>query len=369
MLKLKAFIAPHSYKDKFKIPASNWLLYVLSHWHAYLSEYRHGDESSSLESLCDVFFHINLTTLAWCLCIASTWEHEKESNMAFVTVAYVVLNANVKCTFQSDEALLRKDTKLSVVPPAVPYKNVNFSTLLKDKIFDDFLFTGIHHSVRFLLKPFNKRLSFKSSSAGPGIMNIYWLWIFQHGDMSSMIDRDEKLQKGTAYSITRARRALSDNTLNAVEFTEYISGSASVNWISMITSPLCSFTVVIYSSFCQMIRSVSCHSIVTSSHRSRSWIQCHDIRIHGGTVMLMLSFLFLRILAPKKIIGNSFTSFPVYQWSTTGTVIDGISFSCTFGTSHKCKRPVTSTATAEKLSVGHCNEEGENHHVCTLYDT
>lgn len=280
---------------------------------------------------------------------------DRSSSWLLLTAAYGLVNANAKWQTQSD-ALLRELglRQFSAVPQLFYIRTNDATTLLLAKIVDDFLITGVPHTVKNFLRNFNEKFRFGTISSGPGVLRFYGLRITQDDDMSSSIDGDEKLTSIEMNNVSRARRGNPDAPLSAYERSDYLSVCASINWLGMTTSPLCAF----YSSFLQQkLPDNKVTLLALQSHVLRKLKMIGTSSVYPPPPMKSISVSVVVFADAGRIEDHGQLSY--LTGLLLGPLDKGSHFYVLSWTSHKSKRPIRSTAAAEILAVGEGIDEGK----------
>lgn len=109
------------------------------------------------------------------------------------------------------------------------------------KIVDDILLTGVDSEMRSFIINYNNKYKLGEVVSGPGNLRFYGLNITQEEDFSVSIHADDKLVSIEPYPISRTRRSQIDENMNDIERKAFMSINASIGWLGITVSPLCSF--------------------------------------------------------------------------------------------------------------------------------
>lgn len=121
-------------------------------------------------------------------------------------VSYVLMNANAKFQAQSDELVkflgfTRPDI---IFQPFLCRSDHGKPTLILAKVVDGVMIAGDPKS-KNVISSVNNRFKLVTIAHGLGEMHYFGLKILQHGDMSIIMNRDEKLMSIKSYPLTRLR--------------------------------------------------------------------------------------------------------------------------------------------------------------------
>lgn len=112
--------------------------------------------------------------------------------------------------------------------------------MLALKIVDDILLTGTDAAMQNFIFAFDKKFKLGEVVYGPSTFRFYGIIIIQESDWSVSIHADDKLNALEPYLISRTRRRQIVEQINDIEKKSFVSINASIRWLGITTSPLCS---------------------------------------------------------------------------------------------------------------------------------
>lgn len=280
---------------------------------------------------------------------------DRRNRWLLLTAAYGLVNANAKWQDQSDTLLHELGLhQLPVVPQLFHIIQNGQLMLLVAKIVDDILVTGVTNEVDKFLAGFDARFELGTVAHGPGSLRFYGMNIVQNEDMTCSIDANDKLSALEPYPITRLRRRQTEEPLNSVEKSAFMSLNSSLGWLGLAASPFCAF----YASHLQQKLPKATVSVLT--------LQANALR----TLKKLQTF----ICYPRPVGGSHSVTIAIFadagrltdhgQLSyisglLLGPLQKGSIFHVLSWMSHKSKRPVRSIGAAEILAASEAIDEGK----------
>lgn len=271
-----------------------------------------------------------------------------------LVAAYGLVNSNAKWQHQSDEAFISLGLEhVALVPQLFCLRKDGEVTMLAVKIVDDILLTGTDSSMRLFITEFNKKFTLGEVVHGPNSLRFYGMNLIQESDWSVTIHADDKLQSLEPYPISRTRRRQIDDQMNDIEKKAFMSINASIGWLGITTSPLCSF----YASHLQQkIREKRVSALLSQFSALRTLKKNGTVTKYPQPSFNGDSKLTLVAFADASHTKDSSQLFYIVGL-VVGPVQKGSEFFVLSWSSHRSYRPAKSTPAAEILAASEAVDE------------
>lgn len=272
-----------------------------------------------------------------------------------LAAAYGLENANAKWQVKSDSALASLGLiQSSAIPQLFVHTDRNGNIdMIVIKMVDDILATGQDDVLKSFVTDFGGPFALGEIMHGPGQLRFFGLNIVQHEDFSCSIDGDEKLGKIEPYPLSRVRRRQSDEVLNAIERSAFMSINASIGWLGITTSVLCAFHSSSLQQKLPNARVSSLMSQVAALNQLKRYgtlasYVCPPADVSSDVTLVAFADASHSAAASQLCFVTAIVFGKIQQ----GSVIHIMSWA-----SHRSRRPVRSTPAAEILAAGEALDE------------
>jgi len=356
-MKMKARIAPHGNKDKFKNDVKKdsatcppvGIRIALSIASMLKWDTAKIDFTSAFLQAGDATRDVYV--------IPPRESSDKMFRWLLLTAAYGLVNAGAKWQEHIDSFLLQIGFIHVIFIPQLFYMDDSDGKvkIMAVKVVDDILFAGPCDTIKKVVQEIKSKYELGTVVYGPGNFLFSGLTVTHNEDYTFTIHADEKINACEPYPLDRTRRKQIDENANPVELSAYRSINGIIGWIGAAASPFCSFA----SSYLQQrLPNVKVRDIITQINMLRQLKRLGSViqyKRPTDSEKYEVSILIFADANRGKESGQlGFVAGLLIGDFKSGSIFHTLSW-----ISQKSKRPVRSVGVAETFAAGIAIDEGK----------